>query len=100
MRNALTIAGKELRSYFTSPMAYVVTIFFLGLNGLIFTLGILSRPQAQTEDLRGLVSSMVFLMLMMAPVLTMGLLAQDRASGTIELLVTRPLRDWEIVIGK
>ncbi len=100
MRNALTIAGKELRSYFTSPLAYVVTVLFLGIIGFIFTLGILSRPQAQTDDLAGLFGTMVFVMLMLTPVLTMGLLAQEKSSGTIELLMTRPVRDWEIVIGK
>lgn len=100
MRNVLTIAGKELHSYFTSPLAYVVTVLFLSVTGLVFTLGLLSRPQAQTDDLQGLLGTMVFLMLMLTPVLTMGLLAQEKSSGTIELLMTRPVRDWEIVIGK
>jgi len=98
MRNTLTIAGKELRAYFTSPMAYVVMFFYLGVCGLIFSLSI-SGSQAMAE-MRGLFGTMVFVTLMMAPVITMGLLAQEQASGSIELLMTNPVRDWEVVIGK
>ncbi len=69
MRNILTIAGKELRSYFTSPMAYVLAVFYLGIIGYIF-------------------------------IAIFRLLAQERASGTMELLMTHPVRDWEVVVGK
>jgi len=57
-------------------------------------------PQAQTDNLRDLIGSMLFLALFIIPMLTMGLLAQERASRTIELLMTRPVRDWEVVTGK
>ena len=100
MRNALTIAGKELRSYFTSPLAYVVTVFFLGLSGYAFTIIMLANPRAQADYFEGLIGFMVLVLLLVTPVLTMGLLAQEKASRTIELLMTRPVRDWEIVIGK
>jgi len=100
MRNILTIAGKELRSYFTSPMAYVLVVFYLGIIGYIFTAIFLLMPQAQTGHLRDLVGSMLFLTLFIIPMLTMGLFAQERASGTMELLMTRPVRDWEVVVGK
>lgn len=100
MRNILIIAGKELRSYFTSPMAYVLAVFYLGIVGYIFTAIFLLLPQAETDNLRDLIGSMLFLALFIIPMLTMGLLAQERASRTIELLMTRPVRDWEVVIGK
>jgi len=100
MRNILTIAGKELRSYFTSPMAYVLAVFYLGIIGYIFIAIFLLMPQAQTENLRDLISSMLFLTMFIIPMLTMGLLAQERASGTMELLMTHPVRDWEVVVGK
>ncbi len=100
MSNILTIAGRELRSYFTSPLAYALVVFFLGITALMFTLGFLLQPRAQTDDFRYLIESIVFLALMITPVLTMGLVAQERASGTLELLMTRPVRDWEVVIGK
>jgi len=98
MRKVLTIAGKELRSYFVSPMAYVILGFYLGVCGLIFALTA-GAPQAQAE-MAGMFHTMIFVTLMMAPVLTMGLLSQEQASGSIELLMTNPVRDVEVVLGK
>ena len=98
MRTILTLAGKELRAYFVSPLAYVVIFFYLGVTGLIFALSV-SSTEAQA-DMRGLFGTMVFVTLMLAPVITMGLLAQEHASGSIELLMTNPVRDWEVIIGK
>ncbi len=100
MRNILTIAGKELRSYFSSPMAYVLAVFYLGITGYIFIAVFLLMPQAQTEHMSDLIGSMLFLALIIMPMLTMGLFAQEMASGTMELLMTRPVRDWEVVVGK
>ncbi len=98
MRKVLTIAGKELRSYFVSPMAYVVLVFFLGICGLIFALTI-GTPQARA-DMRGMFHTMVFVALMLTPILTMGLLSQERSSGSMEMLMTNPVRDLEVVLGK
>ncbi|MFP4249073.1 MAG: ABC transporter permease subunit [Armatimonadota bacterium] len=98
MRKVLTIAGRELRSYFVSPMAYVVLAFFLGVCGLIFALTVTS-PEAQA-DMTGMFHTMVFVALMMTPVITMGLLSQEQATGSIELLMTNPVRDVEVVLGK
>ena len=98
MRNILAIAQREIHAYFTSPMAYGVAVFFLFFSGLIFTFS-MYQPQARAE-MRGLLGSMVFLTLMMAPALTMSLLAQERSSGTVELLLTKPVKDREVVLGK
>ncbi len=98
MRNTLTIACKEMRSYFVSPMAYVIMFFYLGVCGLIFAISS-SNPQAMA-DMRGLFGTMAFITLMIAPVLTMGLLSQEQSTGSIELLMTNPVREWEVVIGK
>ncbi|HEY3398544.1 MAG TPA: ABC transporter permease subunit [Armatimonadota bacterium] len=99
MRATLTVAAKEFRGYFTAPMAYVVMLFFLGVSGLIFVLT-LAMPNASTSSYREVMQSMVFITLIMAPVLTMSLLALERGRGTLELLMTRPLGDWSIVLGK
>jgi ABC-2 type transport system permease protein len=99
MKSTLTVAAKEFRGYFTAPMAYVVILFFLGVSGLIYVLT-LTMPQAQTSNYREVLQSMVFITLMMAPVLTMSLLALERGRGTLELLMTRPVGDWSIVVGK
>jgi ABC-2 type transport system permease protein len=98
MRNVWTVARKEIYSYFTSPMAYVVATFFLGITSLLFVLYIVSgRAEAKMGDL---FHTMTFLALMTAPVITMGLIAQERNLGTIETLLTRPVRDWEVALGK
>lgn len=98
MRRILTLAQREVQSYFTSPMAYVVMVFFLFFSGLIFVFSVY-QPQARAE-MRGLLGSMVFLTLMVVPFITMSLLAQERASGTLELLLTKPIHDREVVLGK
>jgi len=99
MKSTLTIAAKEFRGYFISPMAYVVILFFLFISGLIFVLTI-AMPQSTTNNYREVMQSMVFITLMMSPVLTMSLLALERGRGTLELLMTRPVGDWSIVLGK
>lgn len=98
MRNSLTIAGRELAGYFTSPMAYVAMFFFLGICGLIFVL--YTSTGMPRADMTGMFHSMIFLSLIMLPVLTMGLLAQELNSGTFELLMTRPVSDIEVAVGK
>jgi len=99
MRNTLIIAWKETRTYFTTPMAYIVALVFLALTGYFFVSDILgtSLPEA---TIRGFVAPMTFIMVLMAPVLTMRLLAEEQKLGTLELLLTAPVRDWEIVVGK
>ncbi|MBU0609207.1 MAG: ABC transporter permease [Armatimonadetes bacterium] len=98
MRNIWTIAQREMLGYFTSPMAYAAMLFMLGTCGLIF---VLSTAQTGAKaDMTGMFHSMVFLSLLMCPVITMGLLAQETNSGTYELLMTRPVRDAEVVVGK
>jgi len=97
MRNIWTIAQRELIAYYTSPMAYAAMLFLLGICGLIFVLSTAQMPKA---DMTGLFHSMVFLSLLICPVITMGLLAQETHVGTYELLMTRPLRDYEVIMGK
>jgi ABC-2 type transport system permease protein len=98
MRNMLTIAQRELMGYFTSPMAYAAMLFMLGVCGLIFVLST-AQPGAKA-DMTGIFHSMVFLSLLLCPVITMGLLAAETNSGTYELLMTRPVRDMDVVVGK
>jgi len=98
MRKVLTVTGKELRSYFVSPMAYVILAFFLGVCGLIFALTV-TMTQAEA-NMAGMFHTMIFITLMMTPVITMGLLSQEQATGSLELLMTNPIRESEVVIGK
>lgn len=89
---------KELYSYLVSPMAYVVAAMFLLVNGFIFFL-IIASPQAEAS-LRPLLPTTAFLLLLLIPVLTMRLLAEEKGSGTIELLMTFPITDTQVVLGK
>jgi ABC-2 type transport system permease protein len=97
MRTALTIARRELAAYFTSPIAYLVAAAFLAISGYLFALILINSQQASLENL---FFNINVILLFVAPLLTMRLLADEQRSGTLELLLTAPVRDWEVVLGK
>ncbi len=97
MKNVWTIASRELKSYFASPIAYVVSALFLVVSGFFFTLILIS---SQDASLRSSFSNMTFILILLAPALTMKLLAEEQRMGTIELLLTSPVNDWQVVLGK
>lgn len=97
VRNTLAVAERELRSYFVSPVAYVVTAFFLLVAGYLFSLILLQSNEA---TLRYLQSNLSVIWLFVTPFLTMRLLAEEQRTGTIELLLTNPIREFEVVLGK
>jgi ABC-2 type transport system permease protein len=97
MRNAWIVARRELYAYLASPIAYGVAAAFLLLCGIFFVGGL---TQWQDANLQSLFASLSIVLLFIAPLLTMRLLARERDQGTIELLFTAPLRDWEVVLGK
>ena len=97
MRNAWIVAKRELYAYLVSPVAYGVAAAFLLLCGLFFVGGV---AQWQDANLQSLFASLSIVLLFVAPLLTMSLLAREQDQGTIELLLTAPLRDWEVVLGK
>lgn len=92
------MARKELYSYLVSPMAYAVTAVFLLINGLIFFL--IMAGGFPEPTLRPLLPTTAFLLLLIIPVLTMRLLAEEKATGTVELLMTFPITDTQVVLGK
>ncbi len=97
MRNILTIALKELRGYFISPIAYVVGFGFLLIMGFLFSVILINSRSA---DLRGVFANMGVILLLIAPVLSMRLLSEEYRTGTVELLLTFPVREYEVVVGK
>jgi len=97
MRNSLAMLKKELRSYFASPMAYIVLAIFLAVTGYFFSLFLFDTGEA---SLSYLFLNAANILLLVAPLLTMRLLAEEQRLGTLELLLTAPMRDWEIVVGK
>ncbi len=116
MRNILAIAGKELRSYFASPIAYIVIGLFALLYGYFYAvmlqyfvragmnLGQMGAPQQgmniNQDMLRPVLQNVTVLLLFVLPAMTMRSYAEERRSGTIELLLTSPLTDLQIVLGK
>ncbi len=105
MRNIWTIAKREFVNYFTSPIAYTIALLFLTIIGLIFILNIFaytSNPLGfgDAPDTRMVTGPMAFLLILAIPALTMRLLADEVRMGTMELLLTAPVRDFELVAGK
>src|ERR1700691_2959843 len=99
MHNVGVIMRRELRSYFSTPLAYVFILIFLVLaNSFTFYLcGFFARGQA---DLAPLLNFHPWLYLFLIPALAMRLWAEERKSGSIELLLTQPIALWEAVLGK
>ncbi len=105
MRNIWTIAKREYDNYFNSPLAYVVAFAILLPIGIYFSLimfvssqqGLTGGPAPDTTPLNWL---FVFLMIFLSPAITMRLLSDEARMGTLELLLTAPIRDFELVAGK
>jgi ABC-2 type transport system permease protein len=115
MANILTLAGKELRAYFLSPIAYVVIGLFAVLFGVFYvsSLNIMVRlsmgqfgaggPQVVNINefmIRPLFGNTSVVLLLMLPMLTMRSYAEEKRSGTMELLLTSPLTNLQIIMGK
>jgi len=97
VRNVWTIAKRELYAYVFSPIAYLIAAAFLFLCALFFLGGITGWQDATLQSLLG---SLSIVLIFVAPVMTMRLLSREQDVGTIELLLTAPVRDWEVVGGK
>ncbi len=97
MSRAWVIARRELSSYFYSPIAYVLMMLFLLASGVFFWDDF--QP-GQPVEMRHIFEWMVWLLVFVVPVLCMGLLAQEWATGTIETLMTSPIGESEVVLGK
>ncbi|MBN8888815.1 MAG: ABC transporter permease [Rhodospirillales bacterium 70-18] len=99
MRNTLIVARRELGGYFATPVAVVFIVIFLALQGaLTFNLGnFFARDQA---DLMPFFNFVPWVFLLLVPAITMRLWAEERRLGTIELLLTLPIAQWQAVVGK
>ena len=115
VRNVLAIAGKELRAYFASPMAYIIIGLFALLFGVFFNaflnafleesqraamMGGGGNVNVNERMIRGVLLNAAILILFVMPIITMRTYAEEKRSGTIELLLTSPITDFEIILGK
>jgi ABC-2 type transport system permease protein len=99
MRNIRIIAGREIASYFATPLAYVFIVIFLALTGAFafYVGGFFARERA---DLESFFNYHPWLYLMLIPAIAMRLWAEERKTGTIEILMTLPVSTTEAVLGK
>jgi ABC-2 type transport system permease protein len=95
--NTFVIAKREIAAFFVSPIAYVVGAALLFITGLFFVFTVVITGVA---TLAGVFEVTSIILLFVAPILTMRLLSEEARSGTLELLLTAPVRDWEVVLGK
>ena len=106
MRNIWTIAKREYDHYFISPIAYVVAFMILLTIGVIFAINLYYYIQnafqsfGAVPDISPITGAFGFLLVLSVPALTMRLLADEARMGTLELLLTAPVRDFELVAGK
>ena len=105
MRNIWTIAKREYNHYFISPLAYVVAFIILMPLGIYFAVIVFATSQqafsgAPPPDISPITWLFCFLLVFTTPVLTMRLISDEARMGTLELLLTAPIRDFELVVGK
>lgn len=101
MRNIWTIAKREYKLYFNTPIAYMVAFMILLILGFLFYVNLAAAmTQGFAPGVDMLMGPLVTLFLFGTPAITMRLLAEEQRMGTIELLLTAPVRDFELVVGK
>lgn len=94
---ALAVARREFRAFFNSPIAYIVLGGFLLVSGWLYFATVFLIGQASLRNFFGVAPILFALFL---PAVTMRAIAEERKTGTLELLMTMPLREWEVVAGK
>ena len=97
MQNIKYIYLKELRSYFNGPMAYIFLIIFSLVNGYFFSNTFFIFGQS---DMRALFQIVPLVYLFFIPAITMGIISKEKNIGTMEVMCTLPIKDFELVIGK
>src|SRR5262245_18283337 len=118
MRSTITLLRREFGAYFLSPMGYIALAIFLAVTGYLFSRTLVqltaTGPQGIEYPMRqmlglgdlteigGVIQFLLFWMvfLIIPPLLTMRLVAEEQSSGTLEVLLTAPLRDWQVVLSK
>ena len=103
IRNTWAIFLRELGGYFLSPIAYIVLFLFMLTNGAMFTFYcyvFAGAPRQITMVIESLFGLNLFWVFPLSPLLTMRLFAEEKRTGSIELLMTAPVRETEVVLGK
>ena len=97
MHNLKMIYGREMKMFFITPMAYIFLGVFVIVSGYFFTNAFFIIKQS---DLRNLFDTISWIYIIFIPAITMGLIAKDNGSGTMEIMSTLPIKNYEYVLGK
>lgn len=97
MTTLLTLVRKELRHYFNSPIAYVILIIYLAISGYFFAANLFVQD---ILSMRAYLQTTQLILLFIIPPFAMRLIAEEKKQGTLELMLTMPISDLEVVIGK
>ncbi len=100
MHNIKTILFKELKSYFNSAIAYIVIIVFLIIGGILFSISFFPSNIASMRDFFGSFFIQLILFVIFIPAITMRSFSEEKKQGTLELLLTKPVEDIELILGK
>src|ERR1700741_1092320 len=104
MRKFYVLFSREVRSYFSSPIAYIVLVFFLLVSGVdfYFQVSFMNQRQVQYSVQEAFFNSVFFwfAFVLIFPLITMRLFSEEFKLGTIEPLMTAPVRDWQVVLSK
>lgn len=100
MRGTLIIFRREMSQYFVSPVAYLIAAAFLFLTAFLFTTDLTLSTTIKPADPAIIPKGLSFFLIFLAPVMTMRLFAEESREGTMELLLTAPVREHQIVLGK
>jgi ABC-2 type transport system permease protein len=97
MSTSVTVAKREIKAYFNSPVAYIVVTVFMLIAGYLYWSQLFLEKQT---ELRYYFTLTPLIFTFIVPAITMRLFAEEKGSGTLEMLITMPVRDWEVVLGK
>lgn len=102
MRQIFAVYKRELGLYFRSPVAYAIAFGLMLFFGILFTnsLSVASQQQGTADQINFVPSTLTFLMFLVAPLLTMRLISEETREGTLEVLMTMPIRESQFIIGK
>jgi gliding motility-associated transport system permease protein len=98
MSKTIALTARELRAYLFSPIAYVVAAIFLWLTGMFF--GIQDFRPGEMAELRAFFSWANYTLVFVVPILTMRLVSEEKSRGTLETLMTAPVTDTQVILGK
>jgi ABC-2 type transport system permease protein len=100
MKKIWTIARRELNVFFDSLMAYILLVAFLGFTGIFTWLLMSDVFLANQASLQSFFSVAYWSLFILIPAITMRMIAEEKKTGTLELLLTKPLTDWQLILGK